>query len=235
MFLVTFVFYATAAVTLVQYSLKKRRKRTLPKTREEVTIDSILWAWDVINFINASIATVASSIVLLETNQGELFDCSVTSSTPLGTYTIETVIGYIVAELLLTIFTWYYCNVHFWTRVWDWYSDMILFHVVALVGLSSVLLFGFGYSIAIWTIWTELTSVFIGLEALCLKAGSYMSKVCSWMTNFLFVSQRGVLFTYLAIQCLLQCRYDSIVILQTLLMLTGAILNIRFIYSIFYD
>ena len=138
--------------------------------------------------------------------------------------TIESVCGYIVIELVLVASK---CD---WTATKRSYMTMEILHIAGLIGLSSVLLLNTGYPIAIWVIWTELTTVFMSVEdyfensKLSLKHPTvyWLLTVC---TVIVFLLQRVVLFLYLVWLSLTRFVWKFYFIFQLLLLIAGTVLN----------
>ena len=108
------------------------------------------------------------------------------------------------------------------------------FHIVAFIGLTSVLLTGVGYPVAMWVIWSELTSIFLGKETffevfqLHHTSTYYAVKICG---TGAFVFQRVLIFFYLLWQCLVQFTMDLLFIVQFVILAGGTALNVVIAWS----
>ena len=165
MMICTIVFlslYGSVTFTGLFY-LENKYGRTLStfKARKEA-MERIL---DFVNFVNAVTATILSSIVLCTMDSSERTDMRGRTHSKLATWTIESVCAYLIVEMTLFSVSSFRLSKSSWNWVKECYKETVAFHIVAFLGLISVLLTGVGYSVAMWVIWSELTSIFLGLQA----------------------------------------------------------------------
>ena len=116
-------------------------------------------AVDVTNLINAVTATILSSATLWMMTAEQRGNVAGGVPNDLAVWTLESVCGYILVESALFLVS------HCRNMSVEAYRHMFYFHTVALVGLLSVLFSNSGYVIALWAVWSELTSIFLGLES----------------------------------------------------------------------
>ena len=163
-FVLSVLVYGSVAALIVIWieRLYQRRLRWW-----DVRLKTLNSAIDVINFANAVVASILSSLELYRLEDRFRVRGSRTD-TPLADYTLRSVCGYIAAEIgFVSLVGCNYVrrgNVGAWTLLKQIYAEMLLFHAVAFVGLTSVVLRNTGYPFALWVVWSELTSVFIGLQ-----------------------------------------------------------------------
>ena len=210
-----FFFYAAVTIVSLKFSEKNSPKQSLNLT------------FNLINFINAVISTALSSVALTVES---LYNIHRGKTSELERCTIESVCGYIVIELVLVAVSSFRLSKCDWTDTKRSYMTMEILHIAGLIGLSSVLLLNTGYPIAIWVIWTELTTVFISVEnyfensKLSLKHPTvyWLLTVC---TVIVFLLQRVVLFLYLVWLSLTRFVWKFYFIFQLLLLIAGTVLN----------
>lgn len=188
---------------------------------------------DVINFINAVTATVLSSWVLLTLDGPERANVTGRKPSDLAGWAVESVCGYMVVELVLLVVSSYRLTRRYWTQMKAAYCGMVIFHVVALFGLTSVLLLDTGYPLAMWVIWSELTSVFLGVEAFLQTTGLRLRYVLVYRTvavcgTLTFVFQRVVIFLYLLWLSWAQFTWKLSFIFQVVILIVGTVLNAVF-------
>ena len=217
------------------FYLENKYGRTLStfKARKEA-MERIL---DIVNFINAVTATILSSIVLCTMDSSERTDMRGRTHSKLATWTIESVCAYLIVEMTLFTVSSFRLSKSSWNWVKECYKETVAFHIVAFLGLISVLLTGVGYSVAMWVIWSELTSVFLGLQAflevyrLHRTRAYYIIEQCG---SLIFIFQRVLIFLYLLWLCLLQFTTEFLFIVQFIILVAGTILNIVLAFSLYY-
>ena len=197
-----------ATALLVCCERKHDRRRAL-----HVTVD-------VINFINAVTATTLSSAALWSMSAEQRRDVAEGIPNALAVWTVESVCGYIIVETVLFVVS--HCR---GLSVED-YQHMSYFHIVAFTGLLSVLVSNSGYAVALWTIWSELTSIFLGIECFLEQSSQgWVCRVTELCGDLAFVSQRVLVFFYLLYLCLTQFRLELMFVVQTSILVTGTIMN----------
>lgn len=183
---------------------------------------------DFVNFVNAVTATILSSVVLYSMDGSERTDMRGRTSSRLATWTIESVCAYLIVEMTLLSVSSFRLSKSSWACVKECYKETVAFHVVAFIGLASVLLTGVGYSVAMWVIWSELTSIFLGLQtflevySLHHTRAYYVVEMCSLVT---FIFQRVLMFLYLLCLCLMQFTTEFLFIIQFIILTAGTVLN----------
>ena len=220
MYCFSLFFFFYAAVTIV--SLKYSEKNSPWRRKQALNL-----AFNLINFINAVVSTVLSSVALTVES---LYNIHRGKTGELERCTIDSVCGYIVIELVLLVVSSFRLSKCDWSAIKTSYMTMEILHIVGLIGLSSVLLLNTGYPLAIWVIWTELTTVFLSVEdyfensKLSLKHPTvyWLLTVC---TVIVFLLQRVVLFLYLVWLSLTQFVWKFYFIFQLLLLIAGTVLN----------
>ena len=188
-------------------------------------------ALDVANFANAVIASVLSSWALYQLEERFLVRGGRASGDGfLADCVLGSVCGYIAVEILVVSLTSArYSNTPAWSYLWHIYGEMVLFHAVAFVGLTSVVLRNTGYPVALWVVWSELTTVFIGLENFTSGCGNSFSRHLSefWgkCASLLFIVQRVVLFYYLLWQSWISFVWETGFVFQLGVLLAGTLIN----------
>ena len=192
---------------------------------------------DFVNFVNAVTATILSSIVLFTMDSSERTDMRGTTHSKLATWTIESVCAYLIVEMTLLSISSFRLSKFSWDWVKECYKETVAFHIVAFLGLISVLLTGVGYSVAMWVIWSELTSIFLGLQTflevyrLHRTRAHYVVEQCG---SLMFIFQRVLIFLYLLWLCLVQFTTEFLFIIQFIILVAGTILNIVLAYHLYY-
>ena len=124
-----------------------------------------------------------------------------------------------------------------WHWVKECYKETVIFHIVAFIGLSSVLLTGVGYSVAMWVIWSELASVFLGIQT-CLEVYELHHTrayyIVDHFSSLVFIFQRVLLLLYLLWLCLMQFTIDFLFIIQFIILAAGTLLNIVLACHLYY-
>ena len=192
-------------------------------------------AFEVVNFTNALVASVLSTSVLAAgLDATERYNVMGRKPSTLAVdLTLGSVCGYIVVEALTLYVSSYRLSVWSWTRVKESFRGMVVFHAVSLVGLLSVVVRDAGYPLAMWVVWSELTSVFIGLDSFIFSCNDMCSiPVRAWLTfvvrtcaGVLFVVQRVVLFYYLLWLCWSQFVWELGFVFQLAILVVGTLLN----------
>ena len=192
---------------------------------------------DMVNFINAVVATILSSIVLFTMDSDKRIDMRGRTHSRLGKWTVESVCAYLIIEMTLLSISSFRLPKSSWDWVKECYKETVMFHIIAFIGLTSVLLTGVGYSVAMWVIWSELTSIFLGvqtfLEIFKLRRTNiyYAVEICGAVA---FVFQRVLIFLYLLWQCLIQFTTELLFIVQFIILAAGTVLNIVLALSLYY-
>ena len=223
-FVLSVLVYGSVAALIVIWieRLYQRRLRWW-----DVRLKTLNSAIDVINFANAVVTSILSSLELYRFEDRFLVRGSRTD-TPLADYTLGSVCGYIAAEIgFVSLVGCNYVrrrNVGAWTLLKQIYAEMLLFHAVAFVGLTSVVLRNTGYPFALWVVWSELTSVFIGLQTFT-EGNRHLSRIWGLCAAVLFVLQRVLLFYYLLWLCVKDFVWDTGFICQLGVLLAGSVLN----------
>ena len=197
---------------------------------------SLGWQLCCLNFANAIICTVASSWVLYCMEATDRLDIHAAKSSPLAGWTIEAVCGYILVESTLLLHAKRWLPRAEWYKVAASFGSMSVFHIVSLAGLLSALLTGSGYTIATWGIWTELTSVFLGVKDFMLYGRWEVFRPRSYQAvnifaQVLFVLQRVCLFSYLVWLTFWQLSWHPVLVGQFVILLVGAVLNAKAAYE----
>ncbi len=185
---------------------------------------------DTVNFTNAVLATLLSSWALLSLDRTERINVRGGKASQLAGWTVQSVCGYIVVEISVLLLSRYRLTTQFWKLAVDSYKGMVVFHVVALVGLVSVMTLDAGYPLALWVIWSELTSVFLGLESFLQNIGVSRSHAKEFFvlevgSTLMFVFQRVLLFDYLLWVCWDQFSWEVGFVLQFAILVAGTALN----------
>ena len=198
-------------------------------------------AFEVVNFTNALVASVLSTWVLAAgLDATERYNVMGRKPSTLAVdLTLGSVCGYIVVEALTLYVSSYRLSTWSWTRVKESFRGMVVFHAVSLVGLLSVVIRDAGYPLAIWVVWSELTSVFIGLDSFIFSCNDMCSiPVRAWLmfvvrtcAGVLFVVQRVVLFYYLLWLCWSQFVWELGFVFQLAILVIGTLLNTRMAVS----
>ncbi len=223
-FLVSTAFYGILAARALAYF-----ERTHPRSDwwRAKALDRTI---DVINFVNAVAATVLSSWVLVTLEHAERTDVHGRKPSELAGWTVESVCGYIIAELSVILLSRYRLTYEYWRLALDSYRWMVVFHTVALVGLTSVTLLDVGYPLAMWVVWSELTSVFLGVESF-LEASAISRthakaySVLEASGTLVFVFQRVVVFLCLLWLCWNQFTWKLTFVVQLAVLVTGTVIN----------
>ena len=188
-------------------------------------------AVDIANFSNAVIASVLSSWALYRLEEKFLVRGGRSGDGFLADCVLGTVCGYIAMEVTVVSLASFSYRRNgdrlAMSYLWHIYREMVLFHAVAFVGLSSVVFRDRGYPVALWVVWSELTTVFIGLENF--TSGSYrlrlLSKLWGQCASLLFVVQRVLLFYYLLWQSWRSFVWETGFVCQMGVLLAGTLLN----------
>ena len=190
---------------------------------------------EILNLINAIVASLLSSWVLMFAGKEEITNINgrLPGYNQLASWTIEAVCGYIVVEVALSFISRCRLSSQSWDLLMDYYNEMIVFHVVALFGLASVLLLDSGYTVAMWVIWSEIASVFTGIEQEFHYASFIPEKYKEWFSlpfnivcTVSMVLQRVVVFLWLLVLCVVQFTWKSAFVCQLSILCVGTVLNI---------
>lgn len=192
---------------------------------------------DFVNFINAVTATILSSIVLISMDSSERTDMRGRNCSKLATWTIESVCAYLIVEMTLLSISSLRLSKASWGWVKECYKETVIFHIVAFIGLTSVLLTGVGYSVAMWVIWSELASVFLGLQSFLEVYRLHHTKayfVIERCGSLVFIFQRVLIFLYLLWLCLMQFTTEFLFIIQFIILAVGTVINIMLACQLYY-
>lgn len=214
--------------------------KLLAQYERELRPRSVRWqaqaldrAIGVVNAANATIATILSSWVLATGDKEQITNVRGRKPNSLAGWTVEVVCGYIVVELVLMLVASYRLPRESWEWIKELYKWMVRFHIVALAGLMSVLILDVGFPVAIWVVWSELTTVVLAvedfLEASGISQGSVKVKLYSVVKvsgAVLFVFQRVLVFLYLLWLCFVNFMWELTFVVQTIILLAGTVLNI---------
>ncbi len=212
---------------------KYERNQSTFKARKEA-MERIL---DFVNFINAVTATILSSVVLYTMDSNERTDMRGRTHSRLATWTIESVCAYLIIEMSLLSISSFRLSKSSWDWVKGCYKETVIFHIVAFIGLNSVLLTGVGYSVAMWVIWSEFASVFLGIQTflevytLHHTRAYYIIEHCG---SLVFIFQRVLVFLYLLWLCLMQFTIEFLFIIQFIILAAGTVLNIVLACHLYY-
>lgn len=232
--MVSAVVYGVAASLLLLWLEKRWRtcftSRTL-KNFQSLAMDQTV---NIVNFANAVTATVLSSWALITLGEGKFDVTGGRAGGVIADYTLGSVCGYIIVELSIL----YVTSIRLRTSPWSWvltnnsYREMVVFHIVALIGLISVVIRDTGYPLGLWVVWSELTTVFIGLEQFMTTSrfvsSSFFQRLIVLVrvsSGVLFVVQRVVVFYYLLWLCWRNLVWDVGFMAQLILLIAGTILN----------
>ena len=214
-FVLSVLVYGSVAALIVIWieRLYQRRLRWW-----DVRLKTLNSAIDVINFANAVVASILSSLELYRLEDRFRVRGGRTD-TPLADYTLGSVCGYIAAEIgFVTLVGCNYVrrgNVGAWT----------------LLKQTSVVLRNTGYPFALWVVWSELTSVFIGLQTFT-EGNRHLSRLWGMCAAVLFVLQRVLLFYYLLWLCVRDFVWDTGFICQLGVLLAGSVLNTHLAWNV---
>lgn len=232
-FLLSTAFYSALAVRILFY-LERTRSPLGRLWQGKALIRTI----DVINLVNATVASLLSTWVLLCAGRVEVTNISgrLGEYNELAGWTVEAVCGYMVVELGLFLVSSYRLPDYSWDCVMEDFREMAVFHVVALSGLASVLIMDTGYTVAMWVIWSEVASVFLGLEQefhysskIPKRYKEYFSLPLDIICTVSMVLHRGVVFLYLLGLCVVQFTFEATFVCQLSILSVGTILNIYFV------
>lgn len=190
-------------------------------------------AINVTNFSNALIATILSSMALFGLDNQQRTDINLKRPSIVAQWTIECVCGYIFVEFTFIFVASCRLSEKYWNLTKRALTGSIIFHGVALLGLISVLYFNTGYAIALWVIWSELTSVFLGIEVymedtLTKRTYPLIYQFVQMCSTVLFVFQRVVMFLVLLWCCWKQFTWQPLFLSQLGILCLGTILNTWF-------
>ena len=186
---------------------------------KETLIDA---TFDVINFVNSIIATIMSSTALYELGPDKRYAITKGKTISLEKWTIESVCAYICVEFMFLFISSFTVTMNEWASIKSRYFNMECLHLVGLIGLSTVLVFDCGYPLAMWVIWTELTSVFLGIQSITRTK----NKLLDTVTNIVYFLQRVVLLLYLVWLSFVDIKWEVHYIAQFSLLVAGLVFNI---------
>jgi len=145
------------------------------------------------------------------------------------TFTIELVIGYILAETTFFIIA-YTTQVFSGEHIKNLYESVIIFHWVCVIGLMTVLLSKQGALVALWGVWSELVSIFLGIESFLELTAIHKThpiyyNVFGLFITLIFIIQRFAVFLWLVILALLYFQLNVFYTLQTIVLFAALIAN----------
>lgn len=216
-FLLFCVFYAILMAALHFYFEKKKSLLIVMERTLSIT-----------NFTNAVLATTLSTVVLANIDRSDMYG---RKPNMLAGWTIESVCAYIVIEVTYLALSSYRLSNTQWIVVRDSLLLIETFHIVALIGLLSVLLLNSGYPLALWQIWTELTSIVIGLEE-CIayfNVTSKLHRLVKTCSDLIFIAQRVLLCLYLVWLSWVQLHWTFFNVFQFSILATGTLINVLFL------
>ncbi len=233
-FLCFTVLYYLIAGGVARYCEDNLRLSSRYKNEDRKKAKSLDRGVTVANFSNAIISTILSSISLYCLNSQQRTDIYLTRPSSIAQWTIESVCGYIFVEFTFIFGNKYRLSAKYWRLTKRAVMHTLIFHSVALLGLSSVLLFDTGYAIALWVIWSELTSVFLTIEEYMEETIIELNfplifQIVKTCTSVIFVLQRIVLFLGLLWLCGQQFTWQPLFLLQLLILCLGTVLNVLFV------
>ncbi len=185
------------------------------------------------NFSNALIATILSSMALYSIDSQQRTNIYLSQPNSIAQWTIECVCGYIFVEFTFLSVASCRLSEKYWELTKRALIGSVIFHGVALLGLTSVLFFNTGYAIALWVIWSELTSVFLGIEVYIEDtlngfSSLFVYRIVQICTSVSFVLQRVVMFFVLLWFCWQQFTWQPLFLSQLLILCLGTVLNTWF-------
>jgi hypothetical protein len=203
------------------------------ETRCRLLLRSLMRTHDVVNFVNAVVSTFLSSIVLFALEGAYWTHVTMRKENELVGWTVEWVCGYLLVELPFLTLNKYRLSRSALEEFRSSFDDILAFHGVALVGLLSVLLLDSGFVIAIWVIWSELTSVFLGIEVFFEVQEYHLSRknvyaLLAVTTTLCFIFQRFIVFLYLLWLCWCQFNWHASFLAQLAVLIVGFLLNVMF-------
>ena len=224
------VLYFSIASLVLVFSESRLRKwyRNLDLTRAK-SLDRAISA---ANLSNATVATILSTISLYILDDHQRTNIYLRRPGTLAQWTIESVCGYIMVEFIFMLLNSFRLSQKSWKQLTGALQDSLTFHTVALVGLLSVLIFDVGYAVALWVIWSELTSVFLGIEGwmeeTCLNVWyRRLFRLVKAISTVTFILQRVVVFFALLLLCWQQFTWGLVYVAQLSVLCVGTLLNIK--------
>ena len=203
------------------------------EARSRFLLQSLMRTHDVMNFVNAVVSTSLSSIVLFALEGAYWTSVTMRKENELMGWTVEWVCGYLLVELPFLTLNKYRLSRSALDEFRSCFNETMAFHGIALVGLLSVLILDSGFVIALWVIWSELTSVFIGLESFFEVQEYHLSMknvyaLLAVITTTCFIFQRLVVFLYLLWLCWSQFNWHMSFLAQLVILIIGFVLNVTF-------
>ena len=184
---------------------------------------------------NATLASILSSFSLLNMAPEERLDMYGPKTNPLYAWIIESVCGYMLVELGFLFCCGIKLNRRDTSHLISEYLLMEVFHVVGFIGLVSVLFLNTGYPLAMWQIWTELTTVFLVIQdSLHFYSQSFRTfpsvskavrSLFSKLTWMVFVSQRVLLCMFLTWLSWKQFPWTLLSGFQFSILVIGTVIN----------
>ena len=228
-FIFTVLYFSIASAVLV---FNESRLRHCYRALDLAKARSLDRAISATNLSNAIVATILSSISLYILDDQQRTNMHLRRPGTMAEWTIESVCGYIFVEFTFMLLNSFRLSKKTWKRLTGGLQDSLMFHAVALVGLLSVLVFDVGYAVALWVIWSELTSVFLGIESwmeeTCLNVW-YMRLFClvRASSTVTFILQRVVVFLVLLWFCWQQFTWGLLYVTQLSVLCVGTVLNVK--------
>ena len=235
-FVVFLVIYGALAISvnLALLGRKPHGGRRALRDRERERAKAADDTFSIVNFANAVVASVTSSIALVTMEGADRSNPSASSPGLLATWCVESVCAYLVVEMLFLIYWGRKLSEWYWEMAKESYREMVIFHAIAQIGLASVVVFDCSYSVALWVIWSELTTVFLGVECVFEQCANLYKRFpvayscLVALTTLVFIFQRVLVFFYLLWLCFKQFVPSCLFVLQVGLLMVGSALNLRF-------
>lgn len=228
-FIFTVLYFSIAsAVLFFNESRLRHRYRDLNQAKAR-SLDRAISA---ANLSNAVVATILSSISLYILDDQQRTNIYLRQPGALAQWTIESVCGYIFVEFALILLNSFRLSWKSWKRLTGALQDSLTFHTVALIGLLSVLVFDVGYAVALWVIWSEFTSIFLGIESWMEETSlnvwyTRLFRLIKASSTVTFIFQRVVVFFALLWLCWQQFTWGLLYIAQLSVLCIGTVLNVK--------
>ncbi|XP_065828543.1 uncharacterized protein [Oscarella lobularis] len=233
-FVCLYAFFAYATFQCWKNRYAAGRVAADVETHPRIFLKALDRTFDIVNFSNALVATVLSSIVLFADPTGETTRPDIVR---LADTTIELICAYLLVELPILIYSRRNLTRSASTVGDDFkssYDGMIVFHAIALVGTSTARCANAPVRrIALWAIWSELASVFLGIESFfeynCFHLSHTNAYACvALLATVAFVFQRVVVFFYLSFFAWSRFVWTIAFGIQFACLLIGTGLNVAF-------
>ena len=228
-FIFTVLYFSIASVVLV---FNESRLRQWYRDLDLAKARSLDRAISAANLSNAVVATILSSISLYILDHQQRTNMYLRRPGTVAQWSIESVCGYIFVEFTFILLNSFRLSRKTWKRLTAALQDSLMFHTVALVGLLSVLFFGVGYAVALWVIWSELTSIFLGIESWMEETHlnvwyTRLFRLVKASSSVTFILQRVVVFFVLLWLCWQQFTWGLLYVAQLSVLCVGTALNVK--------